>query len=100
MGTEFDYAEESKSISYFDTNNLYGWALSKQLPMSEFERMTADEPDDWIHLSCFLEIDLEYPEHSRGLRNDYPLALERIKIGNVEKLIPNLNNKTNYVVHY
>ena len=25
---------------------------------------------------------------------------QRVKIGNVEKLIPNLNNKTNYVVHY
>ena len=35
-----------------------------------------------------------------NLHNDYPLAPERIKIGNVEKLIPNLNNKTNYVVHY
>ena len=28
------------------------------------------------------------------------LAPERVKIGNIEKLIPNLNNKTNYVVHY
>ena len=26
--------------------------------------------------------------------------MERIKIRNVDKLIPNLNNKTNYVVHY
>ena len=34
------------------------------------------------------------------LHNDYPLAPERIKMRNVEKLIQNLNNKTNYVVHY
>ena len=42
------------------------------------------------------------------LHNDYPLAPERVKIGNVdklipntvEKLIPNTNNKTNYVVRY
>ena len=34
------------------------------------------------------------------LHNDYPLTLQRVKIGNVEKLIPNLNSKTNYVVHY
>ena len=40
------------------------------------------------------------PEDLHDLHNDYPLAPERIKIGNVEKLIPNLNNKTNYVVHY
>ena len=57
--------------------------------------MTDDELDDWRHLSCILEVDLEYPEDLRNLHNNYPLALERVKIGNVEKLIPNLNNKTN-----
>ena len=62
--------------------------------------MTDDELDDWKHLSCFLEVDLEYPDDLHDLHNDYPLAPERIKIGNVEKLIPNLNNKTNYVVYY
>ena len=62
--------------------------------------MTDDELDDWKHLSCFLEVDLQYPEDLHNLHNDYPLAPERIKIGNVEKLIPNLNNKTSYVVHY
>ena len=34
MGTEFDPAEKSKFISYLDANNLYGWAMSKQLPTS------------------------------------------------------------------
>ena len=62
--------------------------------------MTDDELDDFKRLSCFLEVDLEYPEDLHNLHNDYPLAPERIKIGNVEKLIQNLNNKTNYVVHY
>ena len=62
--------------------------------------MTDNEPDDWKHLSCFLEVDLEYPEQLHDLHNDYPLALERIKMGNVEKLIPNLSNKTNYVAYY
>ena len=47
-----------------------------------------------------LEVDLEYPEQLHDIHNDYPLAPERVKIGEVEKLIPNLNNKTNYVVHY
>ena len=37
IGTEFDPAEESKFISYLDANNLYGWAMSKQLPTSGFE---------------------------------------------------------------
>ena len=62
--------------------------------------MTDEELDDWKHLSCFLEVDLEYPQDLHYLQNDYPLAPERVKIGDVENLIPNLNNKTNYVVHY
>ena len=100
MGIEFDPAEESKFMSYLDTNNLYGWAMSKQLPTSGFKWITDNELDDWKHLSCFLEVYLESREQLHNLHNDYFLAPERIKIGNVEKLIPNLNNKTNYVVHY
>ena len=55
----------------------------------------------WLeNLSCFLEVDLEYPEDLHDLHNDYTLAPERVTIRNIEKLIPNLNNKTNYVVYY
>ena len=34
------------------------------------------------------------------LHNDYPLAPERLKINNVEKLIPNLWDKEKYIVHH
>ena len=74
--------------------------MSKQLPTSGFEWMTDNELDDWKHLSYFLEVDLEYPEALHDHHNYYSLAPERVKIGNIEKLIPNLNNKTNYAVHY
>ena len=50
MGTEFDPAKESKFISYLDANNLYGWAMSKQLPTSGIKWMTDDELDNWKHL--------------------------------------------------
>ena len=99
-GTEFDSVKESEFISNLVANNLYGWAMSKQLPTSGVEWMSDDKLTDWKHLSCILEVDLDYPEHLHNLHNDYLLAPERVKIGNVEKLIPNLNNKTNYVVHY
>ena len=68
----------------------------------------------------FLEVDLEYPDELHKLHNDYPLAPEKltvtndilsnycksiadkyeIKVGDVKKLIPNLGNKTKYVLHY
>ena len=53
MGTEFDPTKDFKLISYLYANNLYGWAMSKQLPTSGFEWMTNDELDDWKHLMLF-----------------------------------------------
>ena len=67
-----------------------------------------------------LEVDLEYLDKSHELCNDYRLAPQRleisqnmllvycsnianeygIKIGFVNKLIPNLGNKSKYVPHY
>ena len=43
---------------------------------------------------------MEYPEELHDLHNEYLLAPERLAINKVEKLIPNLNNKTSYVLHY
>ena len=74
--------------------------MLKKLPMSGFKWMTDDELHDWKHLRYILVVDLQYPEHLHDLHNDYPLTPERVKIGNVEKLIPNLNNKSNYLMHF
>ena len=46
--------------------------------------MTDDELDDWKHLSCFLEVDMEYPEDLHDLHNDYTLAPERDGIANIK----------------
>ena len=49
---------------------------------------------------CILEGDLEYPQKIHDLYNEYALAPERIEINEVEKLIPNLNEKKKYVLHH
>ena len=71
-------------------------------------------------IGYFLEVDLEYLEDLHELHNDFQLAPEKIavssdmlskyckkiadeyeiKVGDVKKLISNLSNKTNCVVHY
>ena len=71
-------------------------------------------------IGCILKVELEYPDELHVLLNDYPSAPEKlaifydmlldyckrtadeygIKVGDVEKLILNLGNKTNYVFHY
>ena len=97
---DYDPDQPTKFISYLDANNLYGWAMSKPLPTDCFRFMNNEEMKNWESMPCILEVDLEYPEHLHDLHNDYPLAPERVTVNKVEKLIPNLNDKKNYVIHH
>ena len=81
--------------------------MNKPLPTKGFKWMSEDELNNWKSrtnqgVGCILEVDLEYPKELHDLHNDYPLAPESVKLegSTVPKLIPNLNNKTKYVVHY
>ena len=47
----------------------------------------------------FLETDVQYLEKLHELYNDLPFLLDRIKIEKVEKLLANLHDKTEYVIH-
>ena len=100
MGKSFKDIEPSKYITYLDANNLYGWAMSKPLPTHGFKWMKVNELETWEKHSCILEVDLEYPKSLHDLHSDYPLAPEQIEVNKVNKLIPNLWNKKNYVIHY
>ena len=100
MGEKFDPRNPSKYLAYLDANNLYGWAMMKPLPVGDFKWMDEKEKENWKNIPCILEVDLEYPKDLHDLHNDYPLAPERLKINNVEKLIPNLWDKEKYIVHH
>ena len=124
---EYDEKAPSKYIMYLDANNLYGWAMSQYLPTGGFKWLTEKEINK-IDLAnkedskkgLILEVDLKYPQELHDLHNDYPLAPEKMKvtkeilslycesirekfninIGQVHKLIPTLNRKETYVLHY
>ena len=76
--------------------------MCKNLPTHGFEWMGNDELNDWRSTPCILEVDLQYPRELHDLHNDYPLAPENItpESSTVPKLIPNLNDKVKYIVHY
>ena len=47
----------------------------------------------------FLQVDIHYPEKLHELYNDLPFLPERMNIEKVGKLVANLRNKTEYVIH-
>ena len=124
---DYDPEKPSTFITYLDKNNLYGWVMSEYLPFGKSEWL--ENIDEFIinlinkksDTEYFLEVDLEYLDELHELHNDYSLAPEKlaissdmlskyckeiagkykIKVDDVKKLIPNLGNKTKYVVlHY
>ena len=107
---DYDKTKLSKYLMYLDANNLYGWAMSQKLPSHSFKWMSNKEIENlfnnqivqvWEKTPCILEVDLEYPEELHDLHNDYPLCPERVECDHgVKKLIPNLRDKNNYVIHY
>ena len=110
MRKGFNKNKPSKYLMYLDENNLYGCAMSMKLPTHGFKWLTGGEMEKlfnnrviqvWEKTPCILEVDLEYPEPLHDKHNDYPFCPERVKCKNgVEKLIPNLRNKTKYIIHY
>ena len=121
-----DSKKPSTFITYLDLNNLYGWALSSYIPYGGFKSLKNVDGADLNSINekspiwYFLKVDLKYPDKLHVLHYNYPLAPEKravssdmlskyykkiageyeIKVGDVKKLIPNIGNKTNYVVHY
>ena len=111
---DYNPEKESTFIQYLDANNLYGWAMSQNLPTHGFKWMkdiTVEkvyEILDKINNSMsnigkkgyIFEVDLEYPKHLWKEHNDYPLAPEKMIVNGVEKLICHFKPRKNYVVHY
>ena len=55
-----------------------------------------DEDSDKGHI---LEVDIDYPKELHNLHSDFPSLAERMKVNKCNKLICNLYDKNNYVVH-
>ena len=111
---DYNPDKESTYTQYLDANNLYGWAMSQQLPTHGFSWMkniTKEKVMDILDKAnhsmsnrgrkgYIFEVDLEYPKKLWKSHNDYPLAHEKMIVNGVEKLICHFKPRKNYVVHY
>ena len=104
MGDRFDPKSESSYLQCLDTNNLYSRTMSQPLPTGGF-RWDDVNPNEISELATrtdkgyILEVDVSYPKKLHSPHNDLPFMCERMEINGVEKLVPNLRDKKNYVIH-
>ena len=104
MGELYDPKEESSYLQYLDANNLYEWAMSQPLPTGGFKWADVNPNEVESLVRCtdkgyLLEIDVSYPRELHDSHNNLLFMCERIEINHVEKLVPNLRNKKNYIIH-
>ena len=75
-------------ITYLDTNNLYGWAMSQKLPiigfkwvknLSQFKEDFVKSYDENSDIGYFLEVGVEYPKKFFNLHKDLQFLPERKK---------------------
>ena len=105
---DYDRKKKSSYIQYLDANNLYGKAMTEKLPVRGFKwvndisKMNEDFVKDYDkndNKGYILEVDVVYPNKLQNLHSDLPFLPERMVINNTKKLVCNLNDKKNYVVH-
>ena len=80
--------EESSYIQYLDANNLYGWAMSKKLPVNSFK---------WLDSDNINEINEDFIKNYN--ENNEKGYIFEVDVNKCKKLVCNLFNKKKYVVH-
>ena len=84
---DYDPSKPNSYIMYVDANNLYGWSMMQNLPVSGFEwvdNMSIEDviAGDWSgETGLFVEVDMEYPMELHDAHNDLPLAPEKVNLG-------------------
>lgn len=101
------------TIMYWDANNLYGWAMSQNLPYGGYKYIDQFEFENYhvdfilnydIDNSCdenniswgyIYDVDIDYPKELHELHNEMPFFPERLS----ERLCFSLFNKKDYLTH-
>ena len=98
--------EETSYIQYLDANNLYGWAMSKKLPVNAFKWLDTSETsalarsnkinEDFIKNynknndnGYILEVDVKYWKRLHKLHSDLPFLSKRMEV----------NSKNSFVIY-
>ncbi|XP_063915593.1 uncharacterized protein LOC135131677 [Zophobas morio] len=116
--SNYDKKKKSSFIVYLDANNLGGWAMSQNLPISGFTWLsktdiktlqnTISSLDENGEFGYIFEVDLDYPQELHQLHNNLPFCSEVMSVpppsanpkSTSEKKVLNFYHKRNYVIDY
>ena len=104
-----------RTTSKFLPNHGFNW-----LTQSEMDELDITQVPETSEDGYNLKVDLQYPQELHDLHSDYPLAPEKMTVtpemlspysttlaedlhlgsASVPKLVPNLSDKKNYIIHY
>ena len=99
---DYDKKKKSSYIQYLDPN------MTEKLPVRGFRWMEdiSIMDEDFVrgydkndNKGYILEVDVDYSNGLQNLHSDLPFLPERMVINNTKKLVCNLHDKKNYVVH-
>ena len=66
---------------------------------SQFNKVFIKNYNEESDEEYFLEVEVQYLKKLHEIHNDLPFLSERMKVKEVEKLVANLHDKTEYVIH-
>ena len=104
----YDKNIELSYLMYLDANNLYGWAMFQKLFVNGFKWKKNTSKFNEIFMKGYeevsdkeyiLEEDVEYPKRLHNLDNVLKRKNKKTKIKKSNKLVCNLYDRNNYVVH-
>ena len=103
----YDSTRQRTYLMYVDANNLYGYAMSKKLPVDNFKWETnltiftedfIKNYDEESDIGYLLFVDVIYPKNLREKHKYLPFLPEKVKRNKVTKLTCEITDKNNYSV--
>lgn len=115
----FDPTKPTNYIMYVDATALYATSMMEPLPSSDYRLLETDSEEfkKWetiilneklfrceinseTSLGLMVEFDCEIDKADHDRFNCFPFLPELVTINKVKKLLPNLQNKSEYFAHY
>ena len=87
------------------SKKFYGWKMSQKLPAHDFKWVEVEDISECNE--SFIksyneesgELDVQYPENLHNPHNGLHFLPERMEIENAKRLVANLHDKEEYVIH-